>query len=388
MATIQDLKKRADDIAKAHEESEITPAMVGNEFLDIVDTFDNKLTAETTARQAADTALQQSIASEATARQTAISNEAAARKTADTTLTTALKILQKNQFQQIGKNVSLDFPLTWFPGAYYIGDEIPADAISPHLLSRNYLFVVGDVDISLGDANEVHQYTQYRITKENISFRKGYQVKPKGPTDSDFRFDAWQVIGENPVLPQSDWKQTDAAKPDYIKNKPLVKEINVGALPNNGTKTVPHGIDRFSSRKIKSITGYARRDSETIIPIPYISLDGQSVQLSANSTGITIQTNADMSAFTISYLYIEYSSETYVMPGDPGSGPTEGPTSTPTPEPTPTPGPSDPPPAPASTPTPTPGNIVIDPPEPQPGKGPTDEPTPEPTPGPTQTPAS
>ena len=79
------------------------------------------------------------------------------------------------------------------------------------------------------------------------------------------------------------------------------KIVNTGALPNNATKSVAHGIDFTSGLTAMKIMGTATRPSTSIIPIP-----GTGVSLNIDATNVNLVTTANMSAYTRSFVIIEY----------------------------------------------------------------------------------
>ena len=85
------------------------------------------------------------------------------------------------------------------------------------------------------------------------------------------------------------------------------KTISFGALPNATSKNVAHGISNIS--RIVSIVGYAYRSSSVkYLPLPFVSANevGESINISADNTNISILTGYDRSAFTESYVTLQY----------------------------------------------------------------------------------
>jgi hypothetical protein len=113
-----------------------------------------------------------------------------------------------------------------------------------------------------------------------------------------------QIYFQNPA-------QTPAA--GYIPLSPLTRQVfrlvvNFGALPNTGSKSVAHGLvvtPNFTFTRIYACA--SDTTDELYIPIPYISADTTKiVELSVNSTNVVITTNYNASAYTITYVILEY----------------------------------------------------------------------------------
>ncbi len=83
--------------------------------------------------------------------------------------------------------------------------------------------------------------------------------------------------------------------------------VNFGALPNAGTKSVPHNIQftaGFSCTRI-----YATASDPvglTYIPIPFADPAVSSISLSVDATNVNISTGDDKTNYTICYVVVEY----------------------------------------------------------------------------------
>lgn len=83
--------------------------------------------------------------------------------------------------------------------------------------------------------------------------------------------------------------------------------VDFGALPNNTTKSEPHGINFTSEFAVTKIYGAATdADSLLYIPLPYASATGANIELLITAGEVTIITNSDRSNFIIAYVVIEY----------------------------------------------------------------------------------
>lgn len=97
----------------------------------------------------------------------------------------------------------------------------------------------------------------------------------------------------------------DTATALYRQNFRTV--VNFGALPNAGTKPVPHNIFVTAMTIWTRIYG-AATDSAALfgIPLPYVSTTaGDSIELDITSTSVSITTAANYSAYT-AVIVIEY----------------------------------------------------------------------------------
>lgn len=89
----------------------------------------------------------------------------------------------------------------------------------------------------------------------------------------------------------------------------LRKVIDFGALPNTGTKSVPHGI--FVDANFSLIQMWASATDPIALqalPIPYASATA-SIQMYMDATNINITTTSNVSAFTRCFVFIEYIQE-------------------------------------------------------------------------------
>lgn len=85
------------------------------------------------------------------------------------------------------------------------------------------------------------------------------------------------------------------------------KVVNTGALPNNTTANVAHGITFGAGTRIISLLGYAHGGALTGLPLPYSHPSANvSVTISWNTTNISIGTNTDYTTYTSSYVILEY----------------------------------------------------------------------------------
>lgn len=85
------------------------------------------------------------------------------------------------------------------------------------------------------------------------------------------------------------------------------KTFDVGALPNNTTKNVPHGITQIPENfRLLSMWG-ASTDTATgaSLPLPYASIT-KNVEIKMDATNIIITTDMDYSPYNESVIFLEY----------------------------------------------------------------------------------
>lgn len=88
------------------------------------------------------------------------------------------------------------------------------------------------------------------------------------------------------------------------KNKNVYRMVvNFGALPNAGTKSVPHNISRWDEnfRLTRAYGGATDTVNLEALPIP-----NEGILLIINSTDVTVTTTSDYSAFSETTIIIEF----------------------------------------------------------------------------------
>ena len=98
----------------------------------------------------------------------------------------------------------------------------------------------------------------------------------------------------------------------WIDGKPIYqKTIDFGALPNNTTKSVNHNIQNIDY--VVNLFGAAYRSSDGMVnTLPCYNHNVYGAELASNSTSIMVTTFADRSAFSESYVTIQYTKSTDV----------------------------------------------------------------------------
>lgn len=85
------------------------------------------------------------------------------------------------------------------------------------------------------------------------------------------------------------------------------KVINFGALPNAATKSTAHGITMDANFSITRLYGAATNPNTSFIPLPYAhTTAANSITLNADTTNINVTTGIDYTAYTTTYIIIEY----------------------------------------------------------------------------------
>jgi len=87
--------------------------------------------------------------------------------------------------------------------------------------------------------------------------------------------------------------------------------VNFGSLPNTATKSVAHGITTNASFTFTRIYGSATDPGASsvtsAIPIPYAHpTDANNIALDVDATNVIITTGSDRTAYTTSYVVLEY----------------------------------------------------------------------------------
>lgn len=87
--------------------------------------------------------------------------------------------------------------------------------------------------------------------------------------------------------------------------------VNFGALPNATSTSVAHGIEVSNGFSFTRIYGASSNQiTMQYIPLPYASPTlANNIQLAVNATTITITTDFNWSAYTLTYVILEYIKE-------------------------------------------------------------------------------
>jgi hypothetical protein len=84
--------------------------------------------------------------------------------------------------------------------------------------------------------------------------------------------------------------------------------VNFGALPNATTKSVAHGINFTNAFTATRIYGAATDPTDMLyIPIPYASSTAnKNIEIYVDATNVNIVTGINLTAYTTTYVVIEY----------------------------------------------------------------------------------
>jgi hypothetical protein len=111
-----------------------------------------------------------------------------------------------------------------------------------------------------------------------------------------------QKFFPNPAL-----NSTTATQPTY--RQVLRTVVNFGALPNAGTKSVAHGLPVNINYTFTRIYGCSTNPNTLFISLPYVYISAPGlgpVELWADPTNVNITTTVNLSAFTTTYIILEY----------------------------------------------------------------------------------
>jgi hypothetical protein len=117
-------------------------------------------------------------------------------------------------------------------------------------------------------------------------------------TDSEF------VTGQT-FFPNPAYDSTTSTSPEMRQT--YRKVINFGALPNTAPKIVAHNIICDANTTFTRIYGTSTQPSTTFVPLPYSSsIPANCIELWVDATNVNITTGADWSAYTVTYIVLEY----------------------------------------------------------------------------------
>lgn len=100
---------------------------------------------------------------------------------------------------------------------------------------------------------------------------------------------------------------TGTGQQSQIQRQVYHKTFNLGALPNAGVAMYPTDLDITADWIATDIYGTATNPGVAMIPLPFASpTDIENIKLEVIGTDIVITTAMDYSAFTITYVTLEY----------------------------------------------------------------------------------
>ncbi len=124
-------------------------------------------------------------------------------------------------------------------------------------------------------------------------------------------YDTKQFVNGQQFFPNPNNNSSTNSSADFRPVFRLV--VNFGALPNAGTKSVPHGLTITSGYTFTRIYGAASDTTGlNYIPIPYASTTvispilSDDVEVKVDATTVTIITGSNRSNFNICYVVLEF----------------------------------------------------------------------------------
>jgi hypothetical protein len=101
---------------------------------------------------------------------------------------------------------------------------------------------------------------------------------------------------------------TSGTTPQPSYRQVVRKVINFGALPDTANQAIAHGIVFTDASRVTRIYGVAIDPVNHIyLPLPYASpTDANNIELWADNANVNVTTGADLTAYTVCYIVIEY----------------------------------------------------------------------------------
>lgn len=119
-------------------------------------------------------------------------------------------------------------------------------------------------------------------------------------------YDTSEFVTGQKFFPKPGLTSLSSTTPDFRQT--YRKVVNFGALPNAGTTNVAHGITIDSNTIFTRIYGTTTDATGlSYLPLPYSSpTAANNIELSIDSTNVKIVTGSDRTAYTITYVVLEY----------------------------------------------------------------------------------
>lgn len=173
----------------------------------------------------------------------------------------------------------------------YLKNCIPTVWINTNTYIRRINFADAENDMYIITESNRSTDSDQAIDNVTIQYTKTTDTTVNIGTGNDYSTDE-QIIGT------------------WIDGKPLYqKTIDFGALPNNTTKNIAHGITNLG--KVVLISGYSY-DGTNFSCLPQVN-DSQinsQMLLLANSTNVSIRTTSNRSSWTETYVTLQYTKTT------------------------------------------------------------------------------
>ena len=173
-------------------------------------------------------------------------------------------------------------------------------------------------------ANEVPNWGLYVPTTTDVDVSRIAQVDVKSEEFKELLIRLYQTVSDIQRavnLKESGYKLTTEFNTgkflfdttnDFNKLRPIYTiTVNFGALPNAATISVPHGIPAIDGNfKTVAIFGSASKPTVaySYLPLPYASAAAvaSNIEVNVDATNVNIITGANYSAYTVTYITIEY----------------------------------------------------------------------------------
>lgn len=119
-------------------------------------------------------------------------------------------------------------------------------------------------------------------------------------------YDTMEFLNSQVFFPNPALNSSTATTPSY--RSVFRKVINFGVLPNTAAKSALHGIVCSAATSFTRIYGAASDPvGFNYIPLPYASPTlANNISIDVDATNVTITTGSDRTAFTITYVVLEY----------------------------------------------------------------------------------
>ncbi len=119
-------------------------------------------------------------------------------------------------------------------------------------------------------------------------------------------YDTSEFVTGQVFFPKPGLNSTSPTTPEF--RQCYRKLINFGALPNNTTKTMAHGITIDLNTSFTRIYGASSNPTGLLyLPLPYASGTlVNNVELWVDDTNVNVTTGANWSAYSITYVILEY----------------------------------------------------------------------------------
>lgn len=165
---------------------------------------------------------------------------------------------------------------------------------SLEMLSNNDLVPVVDT------ANEATK----KITAKQLGAATGI------PTNAVIGYDGNTIpSGYEEVDGPNDYSTSEKVIGKWIDGKPLYRKvINFGSLPDTSDKDVAHNISNIGD--LVNITGMTWNSNKFFHPLPFSANSTNQIRLEASLSNVKITTYSSWTAYTTTYVILEYTKTT------------------------------------------------------------------------------